>query len=74
MSGWTLRKVANDRPRARKAFSWIVTCPDIMPEPSWENDFGRGMYCGCRRFPTEGKATRYMERMQGNQSTETKES
>lgn len=44
---------------------WEVTCPTPPPEPGWDNDFGRGSHCGCRRFPTEGKAMRYVEHMEG---------
>lgn len=64
-SGWQVRKV---RAKIRKGgkqreFIWEVTCPDNPPEPGWDDDFFRPERCGCRRFPTEGKATRYVERM-----------
>jgi len=60
---WILKRVPS-REGSRRAFVWEVTCPYPPDEPTWENDFGRGMRCGCRRFPTEGKATRYLERME----------
>lgn len=65
MTGWKIEKVPAKKRNGGKQreFIWEVTCPATPPEPSWENDFGRGQQCGCRRFPTEGKATRYVERM-----------
>jgi hypothetical protein len=62
---WKVERVpARIRPYGKqREFVWEVTCPHTPPEPSWENDFGRGQRCGCRRFPTEGKARRYVERM-----------
>lgn len=65
MNGWKVAKVRAKERRwgKQREFIWEVTCPTPPPEPSWNNDFGRGNYCGCRRFPTEGKATRYVERM-----------
>lgn len=64
MSEWQVAKV---RAKIRKGgkqreFIWEVTCPTPPPEPSWDNDF-RPARCGCRRFPTEGKARRYVESM-----------
>lgn len=59
---WKIERVANRREGRRPV--WQVTCPETPDEPSWDNDFGRGMRCGCRRFPSEGKATRYVERME----------
>lgn len=76
---WSIKKVpARIRKGGKqRAFVWEVTCPAPPPELTWENDFGRGMRCGCRRFPTEGKATRYVERMEGatvTQETTTEDS
>lgn len=64
---WEIKKVrAKIRNGGKqREFVWEVTCPETPAEPTWENDFGRGMRCGCRRFPTEGKATRYVDRMTG---------
>jgi hypothetical protein len=64
MSKWRIDKVrAKIRAGGKqREFIWEVTCPSTPPEPSWDNDF-RPERCGCRRFPTEGKATRYVERM-----------
>jgi hypothetical protein len=65
--GWVITKIPAKIRKGGKQreFIWKVTCPFEVPEPTWENDFGRGMRCGCQRFPTEGKATRYVERMTG---------
>ena len=60
VNGWTIERKPNLREGRHDV--WWVTCPND-PELTWSNDFGRGMYCGCRRFPSEGKATRYVERM-----------
>jgi hypothetical protein len=62
-SKWKVKRIANRR-ESKRPFVWQVICPETPPELSWDNDFGRGMRCGCRRFPTEGKATRYVERME----------
>jgi hypothetical protein len=72
MKLWKLERVANER--ARKGYSWQVTCPNPPAEMSWANDF-RPARCDCRRFPTEGKAMRYIQRMEtSSQSNESKES
>jgi hypothetical protein len=60
---WKIERKANIREGRRPV--WQVTCPQPPVELTWDNDFGRGMRCGCRRFPSEGKATRYVERMMG---------
>jgi len=60
MNEWKVARVLT-RPESKRDFIWEVSCPDEYPELSWENDFGRGMRCRCRRFRTEGKATRYVE-------------
>lgn len=65
MRGWQIRKVKADH-RSRRDYIWEVTCPATPPEPSWDNDFLRGYQCGCRHFKTEGKATRYIERMKAD--------
>lgn len=64
---WRVKKV---RAKIRKGgkqreFVWEVTCPATPQEPSWENDFMPDR-CACRRFSTEGKARRYVERMEGS--------
>lgn len=59
---WKIERIANRH--RRRPFVWQVTCPEPAVELTWDNDFGRGMRCGCRRFRTEGKATRYVERME----------
>lgn len=41
---------------------YVVECPYDLPELTWDNDFGRGMRCYCRTFPTRGKAERYIEK------------
>lgn len=66
---WEIKRVPNKREGRRPV--WQVTCPQPPAELTWDNDFGRGMRCGCRRFPSEGKATRYVERMEsaGQQSS-----
>jgi hypothetical protein len=66
-AGWQINKV-RAKVRAggkQREFIWEVSCPNPPEAPSWENDFGRGMRCGCRRFRTEGQATRYVEKMTG---------
>lgn len=66
-ANWRIEKVrAKIREGGKqREFIWEVTCPYPPDEPTWDNDFGRGMRCGCRRFRTEGKAIRYVERMKG---------
>lgn len=61
-SKWKIERKANIREGRRPV--WQVTCPLPPMELTWDNDFGRGMRCGCRRFPSEGKAIRYVERME----------
>ena len=64
MNDWQIKKVrAKIRADGKqRKFIWEVTCPTPPPDPSWDNDFGRGQRCGCRRFPTAGKAERYVEK------------
>ena len=66
MNNWQIKKVrAKIRAGGKqREFIWEVVCPESPDDPSWDNDF-RPERCGCRRFPTEGKATRYVERMKG---------
>lgn len=64
VDGWTVRKIKADS-RSRREFVWSVECPYDVPEPSWENDFMRGYRCRCRRFPTQGKAERYVGKKTG---------
>ena len=59
---WKIERKPNIREDRRPV--WQVICPETPPELTWDNDFGRGMRCGCQRFRTEGKATRYVERME----------
>lgn len=59
---WEIKQIPNRREGRRPV--WQVTCPLPPVDLTWDNDFGRGMRCGCRRFPSEGKATRYVERME----------
>lgn len=47
---------------SRREYVWEVRCPAPPDDPTWDNDF-RPERCGCRRFPSEGKARRYVERM-----------
>lgn len=61
---WEIKRVPT-RPGSRRAFIFEVTCPEPPMELTWDNDFGRGLRCGCRRFPTKGKAERYVDRMKG---------
>lgn len=60
---WQVKRIANRR-EGKRPFVWQVICPEPAVELTWDNDFGRGMRCGCQRFPSEGKATRYAERME----------
>jgi hypothetical protein len=63
---WKIERKANIREGRRPI--WQVICPEPPVGLTWDNDFGRGMRCGCRRFPSEGKATRYVERMEAASS------
>lgn len=69
---WKVERIANRR-EGKRPFVWQVICPETPPELDWDNDFGRGMRCGCRRFPTEGKATRYAARMEAGERLRTKQ-
>lgn len=55
---WSLYTVTGRSGKPRH----IVQCPFDLPELTWENDFGRGMRCYCRTFPTRGKAERYINK------------
>jgi hypothetical protein len=61
---WKIERVPT-RPGSRRAFVFKVTCPEPPMELTWDNDFGRGARCGCRRFPSKGKAERYVDSMKG---------
>lgn len=64
MSDWVMRKV-KAREGSRREYVWEVECPTPPDEPTWDND-SRPDRCGCRRFPSEGKAARYIESKAGN--------
>ena len=64
---WTIKRIENRH--HRRPYVWQVICPETPPELTWDNDFGRGMRCGCQRFRTEGKAMRYVERMKAGEAT-----
>lgn len=67
---WKIQQMDNIRVGRRPV--WQVICPTPPPELTWDNDFGRGMRCGCQRFPTKGKATRYVERMEAAAAADVK--
>ena len=58
MAEWVIEQIKNRREGRNPV--WAVTCPDELPEPDWDNDFGRGMRCRCIRKKSETAALSYV--------------